>query len=448
MTSREALWHVFHFYLKLFHDFPQFVPTIEEFKRVIIIAIATPLLLCWSLIAVAIGDSANRVIRSSVYKKLDCATSKVVSPCRCHNDAEGNIYAINCTGVYSDLIDLKILSQRLSEQLFSDRESARCVIEKLVIHNSAVKQIRSNVFNSASKTISFVEIELIDIKLLEFIDRTAFDGSTETLKSLQVVNNNRLYASDTYAPEIWQFVSKFKNLEMLKISHVNIGRVPTDAFSHGGRDMEHLKHVEITYDNIHSIDDFAFRGLTAPSLRLWLNNNKISTISRNALKFKNMPNHVIRLIDLSNNLLTADSFEAEAFTGMGRPLATLILRNNQIETLYEHVFRPLFDRSEKNYFQLEIGSKQVHCQCSLQWIHATKYCYDEGKAGHIADQIFEIDCRQSLSDCGYHSEQLSPACLRNNQNSAFSLSFNHCLFAFNFIIVFRLIYKNFNSNFV
>lgn len=252
------------------------------------------------------------------------------------------------------------------------------------------------------------------------------------------------------------FLSKFPNLREIRIIKSSLHSIPDNAFRSLNGNQNQLKHIEITHNRIDKIGDYAFSELTSEWLHLILSHNKIRKITNNSLKFKKHSKEVISSINLSNNLLTDESFESESFAQIGRPIGTLYLRNNLINTIDEKIFGPLFDRSDKNFFRLELESNPIVCDCSLQWLVKTKYCYSEdtqSKSALISDQISTIKCGDnkmpiSVNDfkiCPDMSEKLSPSCMKSTANIAFSYNINH-IYSITFVnalIVFSLTFAHF-----
>ncbi len=383
---------------------------------------------------------------------IDCKTSSLINPCHCVNEqnSQNAIKEIICSDIFGENLDLKLISHRLQNGLNSGKNSLQILIEKLIIRNTTLKHIRSEVFSK----IGFQTIEIIDNPRLEFIDKNAFDGSIYTAQELKLINNQKLHDSKPYERDIWSFMSKFTNLREIRLIKSSLHSIPDNAFQPTNGNQNQLRHIEITHSKIDRIGDFAFSELTSQWLNLILSHNRIHTIKSSSFKFSKRSEEVISSINLSNNLLTEDSFESGSFLQIGRPIGTLYLRHNQIKTLDEKIFGPLFDRSDKNFFRLELESNPIVCDCSLQWLFKTKYCYSEeaqSKSALVNDQISIIKCGAnqmpiSLRDfrsCPKMEEKLSPSCLKStNINLGFSYhSIN--LYVINALIVFSLTYAHF-----
>ena len=388
---------------------------------------------------------------NSKHWRIECWNTGLLDPCRCENDdkVNGKIATINCSDIASDAIDLRILSQRLEDVLFIG-DIREYIVDKLVVRNTALKRISSNTFT----TLSFKEIEIIDNKKLEFIDKTVFKGSVESLKSIRIVNNPKLFESERLQEDLWKLLNKFNNLRELELKGLPLTSIPSHAFKPKVGIQSNLRYVQITHNKIKTIGDYAFEGLTTASLRLHLSHNEIDRIGKNTLKFGKPTKTVIRSIDLSHNNLTEDSFDSESFVEMGRPVATLVLRDNNIKTLPESIFSPLFVRSDTHYFRLEVENNPIECNCSLQWIVKTKYCFNSERSSSVSQQISQIKCESDglpvsdhhFSHCGQMSQTLSPSCLRSSLNTGFrvnTINNFYAINAINILILFRLIYYNF-----
>ncbi|CAG2165217.1 unnamed protein product, partial [Oppiella nova] len=363
-----------------------------------------------SLFITTIKSDAN-------YQSIDCQSNRYLEPCRCHNDRQNGdkIETINCTSVS---VDLKLLSQQLGDRLFKE-PSKGYKIQRLEIQKTGITKIQSKVFDK----IAFIEIAIIDNQKLDYIDKNAFNGSTDSLEVINIIDNRRLYSDPRMAEDLWKLIQKFVKLREIRVTGSAITSIPSHAFrSHDGH-RNRLKHVDLSHNKIHTIGDYAFEDLSSPSLDLILSHNRIYTIGKHVFRFT-PSKAVIRMIDLSHNQLTADSFDVDSFTKMGRSLATLSLKDNRIDTLHEPVFGALFDRSDRNYFILEVVGNQIRCDCPLQWTVKTKYCYTD-KSVPVSHQIVSLKCGQrwepitqyDFSYCPKMTDRLSPSCQRG-YNSA------------------------------
>lgn len=116
------------------------------------------------------------------------------------------------------------------------------------------------------------------------------------------------------------------------------------------KQLEELKHIDLSEHNIERIDRSAFEGLTDLET-LSLKNNKISTIAD--FLFESLEN-LVRL-DLSNNRLY--EVNDSTFKGLAN-LQRLELNNNNLETIYPYSFAPLqsLKRLRLSYNKL----KEIH----------------------------------------------------------------------------------------
>ncbi|CAG2100669.1 unnamed protein product [Medioppia subpectinata] len=365
------------------------------------------------------------------YERIDCNSATFLYPCRCLNDPrnEAKVETINCTG---GPLELKQISQELNDRLLGDRKYPKSYkIQKLVIQNTPIQQIRSKVF----ERIPFVEIIIKDNHELHYIDRNAFNGSADSLEVINLIDNRKLAEASHTAADLWILLSKFVKLREIKVTGNGITSIPSHAFRSVDGQRDRLKHIDLSHNQIHTIGDFAFEALTSPSLDLIFSHNKIRTIGKNVFRFQES-REVIRMIDLSHNQLYSQSFDVESFSRMGRPLAILSLKDNKMDALSEKTFGPLFDRSDKNYFVLEVVGNNIHCDCPLGWTVRTKYCYTD-KSVPVSHQIVSLKCgpksisQYDFSYCSQMEERLSPSCRTSGHNTAIPLlQTNHKLFAF------------------
>lgn len=157
---------------------------------------------CFNLVIIALISFSSLLITVVCREPIDCKTTRLINPCHCINDItnESTIKEIICSDIFIETLDLKLISYRLQAELNSGDKS-QIFIEKLIVRNTSLKYIRSEVFSK----IGFQSIEIIGNYDLETIDKNAFDGSVHSAQEIKFVNNQNLHNFNSYERDIWDF---------------------------------------------------------------------------------------------------------------------------------------------------------------------------------------------------------------------------------------------------
>lgn len=340
------------------------------------------------------------------------------NPCECIDDyvkidntVVGRIAEIKCNDISNDF-NLGYISNQL-EELVED-QNVVVEINRFTLTNTSITGLKTNIF----QIIKFKTIIIKDNKLLEMIHPSAFSGSINSLEKIIIMNSPRLSNEHPFDRDIFNFLSKFTNLKELRVKRTSITSIPSNAFYPANGVQYQLKHIEFSENKIREIGDFAFANLPAGWLDIILNSNNINKIGSHSFKFHKESEEVVNTINLNDNQISAEFIANDAFTNMKRPIGTLYLRRNKIETLKENIFAPLFIRSQKSYFRLEVEGNKLTCDCSLSWLFTTKYCYSQeaqSKDALVIDQISGVKCsRDDLYNCNVIDSKLSPSCTPNH----------------------------------
>lgn len=179
--------------------------------------------------------------------------------------------------------------------------------------------------------------------------------------------------------------SRFTKLEELDLSSNNLTFIPDNVFS---RRQLNLRVIKLSFNKIHTINSFAFSGLS--NLRiLKLDTNHIHKIGANAL-FPVIDNNLISKgeeivdsninqisliiqdteitltdynrersiirINLFNNHLTTESFDNQSFSLLKTPIH-LKMNFNQMTDIPEDVFKPVLT----NHGSVELFKNKINC---------------------------------------------------------------------------------------
>ena len=209
----------------------------------------------------------------------------------------------------------------------------------------ALKNLSSNDFGN----ITFGEIT-IRLTNLSSIDENAFADNTLITWKLSLPYN-------LLTEQVFVVTSKFKKLQVLRLSYNSIEKIPATAFT---ADQRELHKIDLAFNNITAIGNEAFAHL--PNLEeIILNNNKIKMIGSNAF----MPpgtsanNRLLLVVNLEVNFLTSRSFRSSSLTGSRK--VKLNLAVNRVTVLSENVFKQIFDAGGS----IDMKQNPMTCDCGF-----------------------------------------------------------------------------------
>ena len=126
--------------------------------------------------------------------------------------------------------------------------------EELYLKSDSLERIDQNFFNN----ISFKAITFHNCSNLKTIDKNAFTGIENRIVFFEISGENRL--SD---PNIFQVMSKMKNLRTLRLSDTKLTSIPSNAFSGSQTKLKRISFdIDCSHSPIKSIENRAFYGLT------------------------------------------------------------------------------------------------------------------------------------------------------------------------------------------
>ncbi|XP_072942308.1 uncharacterized protein [Epargyreus clarus] len=208
-------------------------------------------------------------------------------------------------------------------------------LKKLNLENNKISRLEKDTFNG---TVSLTTVNLCN-NLLSYISKDAFT-STNNLKDVDFSNNSLKYLP----ADLFQN----KSINSFSVTKNNL----EGAITRGTFEGIHETELDISFQRITAIEDFAFFGLDQLTLLL-LNSNKIRTISKNA--FNTLKS--LKQLDLSNNFITNLGFDTTDLLN----LQNYSLGQNFIEQIQHddfHHFKELhfLDLSNNNITKLEPNS--------------------------------------------------------------------------------------------
>lgn len=267
-------------------------------------------------------------------------------PCLCMSDY--NEVMLLCEGKQVNDVNLAHLLNGFATYLIHSPQTS---FKRFRLANSQVSRLTPEVFGR----IPFKEIELLDNAQLDLsvIDDKTFVSATNTLRRFYSERNLLL---STDGSELISTFNLFPYLEVLVIRDNNLKVVPHSAF---GRDEQsNLRFIDLSFNQINRVEEFAFHELSTLSY-LNLGNNNLTRLGENSLNIKKPSLRALQ-INLWVNQLTSNGLDVATFANVRRPLI-LNLQYNKLVYFSENVFRPLIE-NENNY-EIDVQGNPFLCDC-------------------------------------------------------------------------------------
>ena len=244
--------------------------------------------------------------------------------------------------------------------------------KRLIINAPELTELESVTFGE----ITFQEILILNARKLQRIHSHAFGKTRSSLKKLVITNANQLNTSSEY--NFFDALSSMNNIHEIEVNGVNVNAIPDYAFRPLMGSQWNLTNITI-YGNLQKVGNYAFYDPSYWITKISLG-NEISFISAHAFDMRTV-SHGTLIIDLSDNHLTADSFEAGVFLNSKRTLK-LNLSNNRLTHFDEFIFEPFLESNLMN--QIDIKDNTLVCDCRMKWLLKNKANYEK--------QIFNAVC--------------------------------------------------------
>ena len=274
----------------------------------------------------------------------------LIKPCVCEDNS------IYCTGDYE--IDLVKVFDSLST--VSTKPSK--FFERFILQNAAIKELKENTF----KDIRFGEIHIGLCDRLKSVHKNAFNGTDLFTTKLEIFDSKSFSSPDN---SIFEALSKFRAIENIKLSNVNITEIPDNAFQLSTRKQPNLTQIYFVGQSFVKLGEKAFESLD--NLRvLSFENVNLQKIPENAFAFKKASN-VTLILDLSSNkLLNSSVFEVNSLANIKRPTRILFgssQTKKEITYLDEKVFSPFLADNKNN--TIDLLKEEFDCNdCRNKWI--------------------------------------------------------------------------------
>ncbi len=219
---------------------------------------------------------------------------------------------------------------------------------RLTIRNTKLKTLQS------IDTFYFEEIIIENNEQLEYINFTTFNESSKlrSLKVLKIINNPSLiniYKDSGSLLELLNRINgslsnsggnRWHSVLEITLSNNNLKKIPEKAFEYMGETRLKFRSLNLTSNNIDSIEKYAFSNL--PQYEVFDNyfpfisitNDVITTLRSYA--FNNISG--FNRIDLSNNRI--ESLETFSFNNLSK-IGSINLSNNSIKNLASYSFNNL-----------------------------------------------------------------------------------------------------------
>ncbi|XP_063873674.1 uncharacterized protein LOC135107584 [Scylla paramamosain] len=196
--------------------------------------------------------------------------------------------------------------------------------------------------------LDFKYVSINDNKITD-VDNGAFIGSTETLISLNLANN-----------EIKSFIALYNdlpNLLSLNLRGNNISLIFSEDYKYPS-----LTDLDLSSNQISSIGTKSFAALKKLT-SLNLSYNQLASIGDDRFIFIDHDYFNALVIDLSHNKIAAIS--DAAFLGLRN--VEINFRFNQLDTLKENVFYPIILDSQY-YAYFHFSDNPMVCDCRILWV--------------------------------------------------------------------------------
>lgn len=239
---------------------------------------------------------------------------------------------------FNKLTELYVNNNKIKNILARDFEKL-IELEVLDLSNNLIITMDENVFSN------LIVLKQIDLSgnLLTAIDKDTF-SMTANLQSIDLSENK--------LTELPLRLFQAKNISFFSVEQNNLeGSLRKDTFE----GLQLITKLDMSYQSIKSIEDFAFFGLDNLT-ELLLNNNNIESLSNKS--FQSLRNLVH--LDLSNNRITIIDFNKEDLIN----LRSLLFHNNYIAVIKSENLRHLhllefLDLSKNNISKIESRSFEI-----------------------------------------------------------------------------------------
>ncbi|XP_051163645.1 toll-like receptor 6 [Leptopilina boulardi] len=291
---------------------------------------------------------------------------------------------------YRDLRNLTIINS-FYHQLDKNAFKALTQIEMIDISLNQLKLISNETFCSLSNLVSLN----ISYNILQTIN-DSFNECSLDIKTLDISNN--------YIKQLTPYAfSKLKRLNVLDLSENEINTIVDKAF-HG---LRSLRTLDLSNNRISTLPAQLFKEAVNSLKELKLRNNSIIHIEMELLSNMNQ----LVVLDLSNNLLTNQGLETEAFTGLIR-LVLLDLSNNKISKLDPTLFRDLYTLQILNLRYNDIATISADTFSPMSNLHSLEISHNrlEYLDAHSLSGLFAL----SLLNMDFNLlEDIHPEAFRN-----------------------------------
>ncbi|RWS21483.1 Leucine rich repeat containing protein 10-like protein [Leptotrombidium deliense] len=298
-------------------------------------------LICFSKI-----ESSDEIGES--FEDIVCPRNELLKPCYC----DPYVASIQCDIPNTTVCDLSAITSKVANLT----TKANVVFSEIAIEDVALHELSQfDLGNLLYKRVAILNSGL------RYIHPLAFGRTAETVTYIDL-EANRL------TDDVFEALRCLPSLEYVSLSNNYLKVIPSHAFRRtNGQFQSRLKGILLTGNRIHTISDHTFFYL--PHLTtLHINMNQISRINVSAFEFEDIPigRKTNLYIDLSMNLLQADSFDAKGLQNINRPVK-LSLNRNKVTHLNQSVFEPFLNKHVNN--SVDVKDNPLICNCSSYWIH-------------------------------------------------------------------------------
>jgi hypothetical protein len=278
----------------------------------------------------------------NIIAELMCRKGIDYKPCDCFP----TLGQVQCIGKNVTEEILKKINDNLKIDSSNTKE-----INLILIQSTNISKI-GDLFTD----IKFRKIIIENNKNLNTISKNAF--ARGILKSLVIRDNPKL--NDT---KIFDLARSLEPSETIEFDNNNLTEVPENGLRLNYNSFtESLKRIYLNNNKITKILGSAFEGLRNLEI-LSLNNNQISRIDENGLKFGDGINVTVLL---NNNNLTYEAFKGIKESNPNITHLSLHLENNRIDDLPESIFKEILE-TEK--IELFLNDNNFKCKnCTLEWL--------------------------------------------------------------------------------
>jgi hypothetical protein len=277
----------------------------------------------------------------------ECPKNKqLIHPCTCHSGL-----TFNCKKDQD--YNLKRVFEYASRSVHWNERK----YHKLHISNRELTELEECTFSDAS----FEEILISNAEKLTKINTNAFGLTRMNLKRL-TINNANLLSNSPPNHNIFEALSSMNNIEKIAINGINLTEIPEYAFRPLLGSQWNLKEISI-YGPLQKVGNYAFYDYPYSMKNITLG-TQINFISAHAFDMRGQSFERLT-IKLSDNLLTASSFESGVFMNSKRPLF-IDLSRNRITFLDENIFKPFIDNDIMN--QIDVEGNPLDCDCRMKWL--------------------------------------------------------------------------------